>query len=411
MIAKIFISGTVGIDATPASVISQLNSYKNPTSIEVHINSNGGFVKEGMDIYEYLKAQTIPVTTIAERAWSIASVIYMAGDTRMVEPGEGRIMIHLPWGAAEGDARELRKAAEYLEQLEEMFTNFYTEHLSIDSNTIKNLLLNETYLNAEEAVGMGFSTGILEPIAALAFIGDNTNQDNMNRMDKFYSTLKNFFSEEFAQNLVIQDGVGNEIKFEDLELGETPSQGDKARIGSKPASGEFIMNDGTVYIFNGGLLAEIKEAEVEVEARAEASEEQVQEAPEGATEDTVEETVTEEANEEEAEVESPEGQDQEGSSEVDEALGDTGEQPEAETQQPSEEVNEQIDIDALISQLESSIYSKLEAKYKDENEALKTEIANLKKSIGSDVDVQPSTTNRQTSKTGGNFLTDALRGR
>ena len=78
--------------------------------IEVHINSNGGAVSEGLAIYNVLKNSKAKVTTYCDGfACSPASVIFMAGDERVMN-GASLLMIHDAWTYGQGNAAELRKA-------------------------------------------------------------------------------------------------------------------------------------------------------------------------------------------------------------------------------------------------------------------------------------------------------------
>lgn len=417
MKGKIYISGTIGEDITLIDVIRQVKSYKSLTSLEVTIDSPGGYVTAGMEIYSYLRGLNVEVTTIAKRAYSIAASIFMAGDIRLVEPGEGILMIHLPWANVTGTSETLREAYEQLAATENEFVDFYSHYLDLDQGTIRNLLTNETFLSSDEALEMGFATLVSEPqLQAMAFFtnedidmehNENNNEKTMSKnINKFYQTLKNFFNEEGidAQALVIQDGVGTEINFIHLNVGETPETGEKAYVGNKPASGEFIMSDGSKYIFNEGKLSEIKEA---VEAKAEvveATEEVVTEQT-----DTVEEVV--ETNETEVTDETTEEATDTNEDVVEEVPETVEEVVETEVEEETVDAPTEVDVEAIITRLETSIMEKLDAKYKDENDALRDEISKLKKNIGSGVDVQPSNGQRTNNNRGGNFLTDALRGK
>jgi ATP-dependent protease ClpP protease subunit len=68
----------------------------------------------GNDIYNYLKNLDVPVTTYTTKAYSIASVIFMAGETRVIEGAIDALMIHLPWMEAAGNHSEL---TDYLKEL------------------------------------------------------------------------------------------------------------------------------------------------------------------------------------------------------------------------------------------------------------------------------------------------------
>lgn len=410
MTAKLYVTGLIGEDTTLLDVIRQFKSFDNPTSIEVNIESGGGYVSEGMSIFSFLRNQGLPVTTIAKRAYSIAASIFMAGDERIVEEGDALIMVHMPWAMISGDSEELREASEVLAKMEEDFIGFYMNYLNLDGDTIRTLLKNETYLSSEQALELGFATQVKQSqVMAMAYYNKedivevnntDTNTQKMTKVEKFYNALRTFFKEE-ALSLVVQDGVGNEINFTELSVGERPAEGDKAVVDNKPASGEHIMSDGSVYVFSDGKLSTIREA---VEARAEAPEESSQE-----VEVSEEAPAQEEASEEVAETEEVVEETQEEVNEEVPAQEESTEEPEAEAEEVQEEAGP--NVEQLISDLESRIYETLDARYKEENDALRQEIATLKKNIGSEVDVQPSNDQRNNKRQGGSFLTDALRGR
>ena len=83
--------------------------------INVHINSYGGEVAEGLAICNSLKNHPARVRTICDGfACSAASVVFMAGDERVMNPAS-LLMVHNAWTNASGNARELRKAADDLD--------------------------------------------------------------------------------------------------------------------------------------------------------------------------------------------------------------------------------------------------------------------------------------------------------
>lgn len=131
-------------------------------SINVHINSYGGDVSEGLAIYNTLKNSKPKVTTICDGfACSAASVIFMAGDERIVNEAS-LLMIHNPWTYACGNAEEFRKQAEDLDKIAQASINAYMSKVSITESEVKQLLNNETWLTAQECLEMGFATAINE---------------------------------------------------------------------------------------------------------------------------------------------------------------------------------------------------------------------------------------------------------
>lgn len=131
-------------------------------SINVHINSYGGDVSEGLAIYNTLKNSKSKVTTICDGfACSAASVIFMAGDERIVNEAS-LLMIHNPWTYACGNAEEFRKQAEDLDKIAQASINAYVSKVNITESEVKQLLSNETWLTAQECLEMGFATAINE---------------------------------------------------------------------------------------------------------------------------------------------------------------------------------------------------------------------------------------------------------
>ena len=124
----------------------------------MHINSYGGEVAEGLAIYNTLKNSGMKVTTICDGfACSAASVIFMAGDERIINEAS-LLMIHNAWTYANGNATELRKAAEDLDKITQASVNAYVSRAVISEDEIKNLMDNETWITAQEAVEYGFAT-------------------------------------------------------------------------------------------------------------------------------------------------------------------------------------------------------------------------------------------------------------
>jgi ATP-dependent Clp protease, protease subunit len=147
-------------DATTASDVErELPTDGSP--IEVQINSPGGYVDEGSEIYYLLKNYKGHVTTdIVGTAASAASVIAMAGDTIRISP-TGQIMIHNVSGGARGDYRALQQEASVLENYNKSIANAYILKTGMAQETLLDLMNKETWLNAQQAKEMGFVDEIL----------------------------------------------------------------------------------------------------------------------------------------------------------------------------------------------------------------------------------------------------------
>lgn len=129
--------------------------------INVHINSYGGEVAEGLAIYNMLRSHKAKVRTIVDGfACSIASVIFMAGDERIMNAAS-LLMIHDAWMYTAGNAAQLRKDADDLEKITQASIEAYKSRVNISEEEIKELLDNETWILPSEALEMGFATAIV----------------------------------------------------------------------------------------------------------------------------------------------------------------------------------------------------------------------------------------------------------
>ena len=128
--------------------------------INVHINSYGGEVAEGLAIYNTLKQHRAKIRTYCDGfACSIASVIFMSGDERIMS-NASMLMIHNPWTYASGNAAELRKTAEDLDKMAQASVNAYMENATITEEEIKALMDEETWILPQEALDYGFATSV-----------------------------------------------------------------------------------------------------------------------------------------------------------------------------------------------------------------------------------------------------------
>jgi ATP-dependent Clp protease protease subunit len=156
---KIYAYDSIGGEGIMAlDIIKELADAEG--DVDFHINSGGGSVSQGIAIYNALKEYNGEVhVRIDGLAASIASVIAMAGDT--VTMAEGSLMmVHLPWTMIAGNADDLRKEAEVLDQHMETLIDIYASNSPLGRDEIKSMLAEETWLTAEEAYELGMITDI-----------------------------------------------------------------------------------------------------------------------------------------------------------------------------------------------------------------------------------------------------------
>ena len=147
-------------DMSAYNLSKQLEEMGDVKQINVHINSYGGEVAEGLAIYNALRNHNAKVNTICDGfACSIASVIFMAGDERIMNDSS-LLMIHNAWTLAEGNADQLRKQADDLEKINEASVKAYMSKVSISEEELKALMDGETWISPEDAVEWGFATSV-----------------------------------------------------------------------------------------------------------------------------------------------------------------------------------------------------------------------------------------------------------
>lgn len=150
-----------GIDATsPKDVYDQI-SNAGEEDLEVEINSGGGDVYAGSEIYTALKDHASNVTVkIVGLAASAASVIAMAGNKVLMTP-TGQFMIHNVSSRASGDYRDFEHNAEVLKNHNVSIANSYKLKTGMSHEDLLGLMNNETWLNAQQAKEYGFVDEIM----------------------------------------------------------------------------------------------------------------------------------------------------------------------------------------------------------------------------------------------------------
>lgn len=144
-------------DVSSYQIAKELAELDTSKPLTVYINSYGGEVAEGIAIFNQLKRFEQCKTVVDGYAASIASVIFMAGKERVMSPSS-LLFIHNAWMRTAGNSVQLRKDADDLEKITAASMQAYLEHVNIGEDKLKEMLDAETWLNADEAVEMGFAT-------------------------------------------------------------------------------------------------------------------------------------------------------------------------------------------------------------------------------------------------------------
>lgn len=145
---------------SPKSVEKQIKKA-NGEELEVYINSPGGYVDAGSEIYtmmmEYAGNKVVKIVGVAASA---ASVIAMAGDKIVISP-TAQIMIHNVSSMAWGDYRTLQHEAEVIKNYNTSIANAYILKTGLSKDELLGMMDDETWLTAQQAVEKKFADEIM----------------------------------------------------------------------------------------------------------------------------------------------------------------------------------------------------------------------------------------------------------
>ncbi|WP_075220712.1 head maturation protease, ClpP-related [Acuticoccus yangtzensis] len=158
--------GAYGISAK--SFLDEFAALPDGQRITLRINSPGGSVFDAVAIHNALKRHPAGVTVwIDGIAASAASYIAMAGD-EVVMPANAFLMIHDPSGMVLGTADDMRAMAEALDKIKTNLVAGYAAKSGGSDADIAELMRKETWLDAEEAVALGFVDRVTDPVRIAA---------------------------------------------------------------------------------------------------------------------------------------------------------------------------------------------------------------------------------------------------
>ena len=175
------------IPATYPKKVKSLLAEADGDDIEININSGGGDVFSGFEIYtailQYKGNVRINVTGLAASA---ASVIMCAGDC-YISP-VGTVMVHCSACCARGNHNDLEKTAETLKTIDESIANAYVTKTGMTKEKAVALMEDTTWLTADRAVELGLCDGYMEKVNTSAQSGEKSSDSKKN--DKRASAAK-----------------------------------------------------------------------------------------------------------------------------------------------------------------------------------------------------------------------------
>jgi len=263
--------------------------------VTIYIDSPGGMVEEGLKIYDYLKQRK--VKTIALNASSIASIIFLAGEERLISPS-AQMIIHNAWlrgNEIDDDmivnANNLEELRQEFEKIDAELVEIYKEATGLRETKLLALMAEDTDI-AEQAIELGFANGIYtedkernkEKAKCVMFnahymamsnkeklilnndnMANEATNDKLNAIEKALKGLSNMIFGS-AKNMAVELEDGTQI-FVFSEDGEF--EGKRAVIADEDGrpteenapEGTHTLRDGRqIVVGEGGIIQAVEEA-------------------------------------------------------------------------------------------------------------------------------------------------------
>lgn len=150
-----------GMSSVYPKKVQQAIENDEDEEIILDVASNGGDVFSASEIYTMLKSSGKNiVVNIQGLAASAASVISMAGNTVNISP-TAQLMIHKASVIGAGNADDFEHEAKVLNGIDESIASAYELKTGMKQEDLLQMMANETWLNAKEAVDKGFADNIM----------------------------------------------------------------------------------------------------------------------------------------------------------------------------------------------------------------------------------------------------------
>ncbi len=172
-------------DSTCPKDITKALEDSNGEEVEVYINSPGGIIEAGSEIYTALREYQGEVKIkIVGQACSAASIIAMAGHCEMSPTA--LMMVHCVSSGARGNHSDMEKMAEVLRIADDALSNAYVAKTNMSKEEVLAMMEEETWLTAEQAKEKGLIDAIMfeekEPLLMTASNFELPSEEKMNRI-------------------------------------------------------------------------------------------------------------------------------------------------------------------------------------------------------------------------------------
>lgn len=162
----IFVDGEIR-DETADLIVAQilyLESENPDKDINMYINSPGGSVTAGLAIYDTMQYVKCDIQTICMGQAASMGAVLLAGGTigkRCALPSS-RVMIHQPWGGAQGQESDIAIQAKEIVRLKKLSIHYFSQQTGKSEDVIAADMERDFYMSAEEAKSYGIIDRIME---------------------------------------------------------------------------------------------------------------------------------------------------------------------------------------------------------------------------------------------------------
>lgn len=239
-------------------------AVRDKEDIEVHINSGGGFVYDGFNIYNALveASKLVNVTTVNMGiAASIASIVFMAGKERKMAKAS-LAMVHKPsidmfyYGSMNAD--DLKREAAALDQIQAVLTSIYVDATGLDEAIVNDMINSETWLTPFESELNNFCTEIIGSKSDKANVAEailnNIQKSAPENIKKYANRFFNSTKITPEMNKEFQDSIKEQnTLMKSLKTVLNKVLGDK-----KPKNETLTLSDGTILYLDVALSVDAK---------------------------------------------------------------------------------------------------------------------------------------------------------
>lgn len=146
-----------------ADTILVLNKLDKTKPIWLVIDSEGGFVSDGLIIYDTIRSIEAPVYTVGRSCFSMAAVLLTVGEKghRYLYP-HAKVMLHLPQGETSGDSEQVKIQAKELDKVKDVLVDILIENgVTKPRKKILFDINREHWMTSKEAIDYGLADHIL----------------------------------------------------------------------------------------------------------------------------------------------------------------------------------------------------------------------------------------------------------